>query len=45
MLGEPWLYRLFTPDRVRDAANNTDWEITEVRYMTERLYNIALEKR
>lgn len=44
-LGEPWLYRLFTPDRVRDATNNTDWEITEVRYVTENLYHLALEKQ
>ena len=44
-LGEPWLYRLFTPDRVRDATNNTDWKITEVRYVTENLYHLALEKQ
>lgn len=45
MLGEPWLYRLFTPDRIRDATNNTDWEIAEERYATENLYQFALEKR
>ncbi|WP_049972867.1 methyltransferase domain-containing protein [Haladaptatus cibarius] len=45
MLGEPWLYRLFTPERFRDATNTTDWEIVEVRYATENLYQLALEKQ
>lgn len=44
-LGEPWLYRLFTPDRFRDATENTDWEVTEERYVTENLYHLALNKR
>jgi SAM-dependent methyltransferase len=44
-VGEPWLYRLFTPDRVRDATADTDWAVAEVRYVTDALYQIALEKR
>jgi len=43
-LGEPWLYRLFTPDRVREATDNTAWEVVEERYATESLYQLALEK-
>lgn len=45
ILGEPWLYRLFSPDRIRDATDRTDWEVAEVRYTTETLYQIALQKR
>lgn len=44
-LGEPWLYRLFTPERVRDATNDTDWEIAAVGYGPENLYHLTLEKR
>ena len=47
-LGEPWLYRLFTPDRVREAAVGTDWEIADVRYGSngwEHNYRLALQKR
>ncbi|WP_276252453.1 class I SAM-dependent methyltransferase [Halomontanus rarus] len=29
-LGEPWLYRLFTPDRIRDATVGTDWDVVDV---------------
>jgi len=43
--GEPWLYRLFTPDRVREAAEPTVWEVAEERYATEPLYQLALEKQ
>lgn len=43
--GEPWLYRLFTPGRVREAASPTDWEVAEERYATENLYQLALEQR
>jgi hypothetical protein len=45
ILGEPWLYRLFTPERIREATARTDWEVAEVRYATENLYHVALEKR
>jgi len=31
-LGEPWLYRLFTPDRVREAAVGTGWEVADIRF-------------
>lgn len=44
-LGEPWLYRLFTPDRVREATDDTDWEVAEVGYGPENLYHLTLEKR
>lgn len=43
-LGEIWLYRLFTPDRVREIATCTDWTVAEVRYPTENLYQLVLEK-
>lgn len=46
-LGDPWLYRLFAPDRVREAAVDTGWEVAEVRYGDDgwgNLYSIALEK-
>jgi len=44
-LGEPWLYRLFTPDRIREAAEGTPWAVAGVRYPTENLYHVALKKR
>lgn len=47
-LGEPWLYRLFTPDRVREAAVGTGWEVAEVRYASDEWahnYRVALRKR
>lgn len=47
-LGEPWLYRLFTPERVREAAVGTGWEVAEVQYGAdgwEHLYSLALGKR
>jgi hypothetical protein len=44
-ISEPWLYRLFTPDRFRDATRDTDWVVAEERYPTDSLYHLALEKR
>ena len=47
-LGEPWLYRLFTPDRVREAAAGTDWEVAEVNRAPGEWahnYRVALRKR
>ncbi|PSQ45113.1 SAM-dependent methyltransferase [Halobacteriales archaeon SW_6_65_15] len=47
-LGAPWLYRLFTPDRVREAVVGTGWEVAEVKYGDDdwsHLYEIALRKR
>jgi len=44
-LGEPWLYRLFTPERVREVAADTDWRVADVQYGPESLYRVALEKR
>lgn len=43
-LGEPWLYRLFTPDRVREVVTETAWTVADVRYGPEYLYQVALEK-
>lgn len=47
-LGEPWLYRLFTPDRIREAAVGTGWEVADVTYGDGRwdhVFNVALQKR
>jgi hypothetical protein len=44
-LGEPWLYRLFTPDRIREIVADTDWTVADVQYGPENLYQVALEKR
>lgn len=44
ILGEPWLYRLFTPERVREAAEDTEWEVAEVRHGPDHLYQLALKK-
>jgi hypothetical protein len=48
-IGEPWLYRLFTPDRIREAAVGTGWEVAEVRYGDDpewdHVFEVALEKR
>lgn len=47
-LGEPWLYRLFTPDRVREAVVGTGWEVAEVNYGDDdwaHHYQLALRKR
>lgn len=48
MLGEPWLYRLFTPDRVREATVGTDWEVADVNFGADEWvhnYQVALQKR
>lgn len=48
VLGEPWLYRLFTPDRIREAAIGTGWDVAEVRYGSgewAHTYRVALSKR
>ncbi|WP_227356838.1 class I SAM-dependent methyltransferase [Haladaptatus salinisoli] len=45
VLGEPWLYRLFTPDRFREAATDAGWEVVEVTYEPEHLYQLVLRKR
>lgn len=47
-LGEPWLYRLFTPDRVREAAVGTGWTVADVTRGDgdwDHLYRVALRKR
>lgn len=47
-LGEPWMYRLFTPDRVREATIGTGWEVAEIKYgdgQWDNLYNVLLQKR
>jgi len=43
-LGDIWLYRLFTPERVSEAAAGTEWTVTDVRYPTENLYQLVLQK-
>jgi hypothetical protein len=48
MLGEPWLYRLYTPDRVREATVGTDWEVADVNCGADEWahnYQLALQKR
>jgi hypothetical protein len=47
-LGEPWLYRLFTPERIREITVGTGWEVAGVRYGPDgwdHHYQVALEKR
>lgn len=44
-LGEPWLYRLFTPERVREATVDTEWEVAEVKYEPDHIYQLILRKR
>lgn len=47
-LGEPWLYRLFTPERVREAVAGTGWEVAEVKHGPGEWahnYRVALRKR
>lgn len=44
VLGEPWLYRLFAPDRVREVTTNTEWKVAEVTYGPEHIYQVALRK-
>jgi len=46
-VGETLLFRLFGPDRIREAATTTDWQVDEVRYDEEGAvhYRVALAKR
>lgn len=41
---ETLLFRLFSPDRLREAAVGTGWEVADVRYGSERTYSAALRK-
>lgn len=45
ILGDIWLYRLFTPDRIREATTSTNWTVAEVRYPTENLFQLVLKKQ
>jgi hypothetical protein len=45
--GDGILFRLFSPDRVREAAVGTGWSVTDVRYTDDENpihYRVALEK-
>ena len=42
---ETMLFRLFGPDRLREAAVGTGWAVAEVRHFSENTYVAALEKR
>ena len=47
-VSEPLLFRLFSPDRVREAAIGTGWEVAEIRRGPEghgQHYRAALRKR
>ena len=47
-LGEPWCYRLFTPDRIREAVVGTGWRVADVRHGEgdwEHVYHVALRQR
>ena len=46
-LGRPLLFRLFAPDRLREAAEATGWTVTEIRYDAPNAphYAAVLEKR
>ena len=41
---ETLLFRLFSPDRLREATVGTGWELADVRYGSERTYTAALMK-
>ncbi len=41
---ETLLFRLFSPDRLQEAAVGTGWEVVEVRHGSESTYTAALEK-
>ena len=46
-LGEPWLYRLFTPETLRELTVGTDWRVADVRRGSgewDHNVNVALEK-
>lgn len=46
IVGETLLFRLFSPDRLREATIGTVWELTDIRYGSERRhYLAALEKK
>ena len=45
-LGKPLLFRLFSPDRIREATIGTEWAVGEVRRGAEpHHYRIALQKQ
>ena len=45
-LGETLLFRLISPDRLREATARTDWTLVETtRPMADRYYRAALQKR
>lgn len=47
-LGEPWMYRLFSPQKVREAVIGTGWEVAEIEYADDEwdhLYQVVLQKR
>jgi len=47
-LGEPWLYRLWSPTRLREAVAGTDWRVADVEYGDgdwRHTYHVALTKR
>jgi hypothetical protein len=48
MLGKPWMYRLFTPDKIQEAVIGTGWEIATVEYGDgdwDHVYNVFLQKQ
>lgn len=44
-LGKPWLYRLFTPDRMREVISDTEWEVAGEEHGQEHIYLLPLRKR
>lgn len=47
-LGDPWCYRLFTPDRIREAVVGTAWRVADVHYGErdwDHVYHVALQNR
>lgn len=45
-VGETLLFQLFNPDRLREAAVGTGWEVTDIRYDSDEnvYYRVALRK-
>lgn len=45
--GETLLFRLFSPDRLREATIGTDWDVRDIRHASDNEYHYtaALEKR
>ncbi|PSQ54406.1 SAM-dependent methyltransferase [Halobacteriales archaeon SW_12_67_38] len=41
---ETLLFRLFSPDRLREATVGTGWELADLQYGSERTYTAALRK-